>query len=163
MPLGISKATVGIKFLHKQWEDWIDETLEKVKKRRQTNAKCTAFIGKWIQDNFKSEGAQAIGGGGWEPLSDLTIALRRNKGRESTKILRDTGMLKNRWKRFYTDEDAYIESGVDYGWRHELGDSRNTWNGYPAPIPQRKILPTKTQIWPGIKKIYQIFLKRILK
>ena len=163
MPLGISKATVGIKFFTKEWEKWIHETHEKIKKRRYTNAKCTAHIGKWIQDNFKSEGTLAIGGGGWEPLSDLTIALRRNKGRESTRILQDTGNLKNRWKRFYTDRDAYIESGVDYGWKHELGDKNNTWNGYPAPIPQRKILPTKSQIWPGIQKIYKIFLNKVLR
>jgi len=162
MPLGISKATVGIKFFHKEWEKWIYETHEKLKKRRATNAKSTAYIGKWIQDNFRSEGANAVSGG-WAPLSDLTIALRRNKNREGTKILQDTGNLKNRWKRFYTDEDAYIESGVGYGWKHELGDPHNTWNGHPAPIPKRKILPTKTQIWPGIKKIYKIFLNKVLK
>ena len=140
MPITLGQATVGMKFFHKKWEDWIKETHQKLKKRKDTNAKCTAYIGTWIQKNFKSEGKEAIGGG-WAPLSDLTIALRRNKGRDTTRILQDTGNLKNRWKRFYTDEEAYIESGVSYGWKHELGDPTNTWNGKPAPIPQRKIRP----------------------
>lgn len=162
MPLGFSKATVGIKLISKQWENWLNETHQKLKKRKDTNAKCTAFIGTWIQKNFKSEGAESIGGS-WAPLSDLTIALRRNKGRETTKILQDVGNLKNKWKRFYTDEDAYIESGVNYGWKHDQGDPHNTWNGYPAPIPQRKILPVSKQIWPGIKTIYKMFLSKALR
>ena len=163
MPLGISGSTVGIKFFDKAWRKHIEDTHKKLKKRKDTNAKCTAFIGKWIQDNFRSEGVKAIGGSGWVPLSDLTIALRRNKGSESTRILQDIGDLRNKWKRFYTDQDAYIESGVDYGWKHQLGDPKNTWNGKKAPIPARPILPKKGQIRPGIKKIYQIFLKETLK
>lgn len=163
MPLGISGATVGLKFFHEEWKKRIDHIHKRLKERRATNAKCVVFLGKWIQDNFKSEGRKAIGGGGWEPLSDLTIALRRNKGRESTRILQDIGNLKNKWKQFYTDQDAYIESGVNYGWKHNLGDPRNKWMGHLAPIPQRKILPTKKQIWPGIKEIYKLFLKKTLQ
>lgn len=162
MPLGFSKETVGMHFFSKQWEKWIYETHQKLKKRKDTHAKCTLFIENWIQKNFRSEGAESITGK-WEPLSDLTIALRRNKGRDTTKILQDTGALRNQWKRFYTDEEAYLESGINYGWKHENGDPNNTWNGYPAPIPQRKILPVKEQIWPGIKEIYKRFLNKVLR
>jgi phage gpG-like protein len=157
-------SLMGIKVVSKEWEDWIKETHAKLKKRKDTNAKVTAYIGKWIQENFKSQGRKAIGGSGWKPLSELTIAMRgKGIGSGSPQILVDIGDLKNRWKRFYTDQDAFIESGVDYGWKHEHGDRHNTWMGFPAPIPQRKILPIKNQVWDGVKKIYKIFLGKVLK
>ena len=158
-----SQEAMGIKFVSQKWEKWIEETHKKLKRRKDTNAKCTAFLERWIQDNFKTQGQKATGSG-WKPLSPVTIEMRRKgKGTASAKILEDTGMLKNRWKRFYTDQDAYIESGVNYGWKHEEGDPNNRFMGRPAPIPQRKILPKKAQIWPDIKKIYQIFLKETLR
>jgi len=162
MPLGISGETVGMHFFHKEWEKWIRDKHQRLKKRKDTHAKCTLFIENWIHKNFRSEGEEATGSK-WVPLSDLTIALRRNKGRDTTRILQDTGDLRNKWKKFYTDEDAYVESGVNYGWKHELGDPNNTWIGHPAPIPQRKILPVKDQVWPGIKKIYKMFLNKVLR
>jgi phage gpG-like protein len=159
----LTKQMMGIKFVSQKWDAWITETHKKLKRRKATNAKCTAHIGKWIQENFKSEGQKAVGGG-WKPLSPVTVAMRRTgKGEGSPKILQDTGQLKNRWKRFYTDQDAYIESGVEYGWKHEEGDPHNRFMGRSAPIPKRKILPTRKQIWPDIRKIYKIFLKEILR
>lgn len=163
MPI-FGTSFVGIKVVSKAWEDWIKETYEKVKRQKDTNAKCTAYVAKWIQENFKSQGAKALDGKKWAPLSELTIALRRKgPGVGSPKILEDTGNLKNRWKRFYTDQDAYVESGVNYAWKHEHGDPNNRWMGRPAPIPRRKILPEKKHVWPDIKKIYKLFLKKVLK
>jgi hypothetical protein len=90
--------------------------------------------------------------------------------------LQDRGNLKNKWKRFYTDTEAYIESGVDYAWKHDLGDKNNILHidpsihrkfdekkDIPWPLPKRKILPVKDQVWPSIKKIYKIFLGKVLK
>ena len=57
-------AAAGIKVVSKAWEDWIRETHEKLKRRKDTNAKCTLFVDTWIQDNFKSQGVKAMSGSG---------------------------------------------------------------------------------------------------
>lgn len=161
--MAFGSTSAGIKLISKAWEESIRDTLSKLKKRKDTNAKATAYVGTWIQGNFQSQGEKAVSGG-WKPLSPLTISLRiKGKKNASPRILEDRGNLKNRWKRFYTDVDAYIESGVDYAAKHDKGDPHNKWNGRPAPIPARKILPVKDQVWPGIKKIYKIFLGKVLR
>jgi len=174
MPLGISKETVGMHFFYKEWEKWIHETHQKLKKRKDTNAKCTAYIEKEIQENFKSEGQHF--NNAWVPISDFTKYKLRIKGSDNSKILQDRGNLKNQWKKFYTDEDAYIESGVNYGWKHHTGDPNNILHidprihrnfkeakDIPWPLPKRQILPYKHQVWPGIKKIYKMFLNKVLR
>jgi phage gpG-like protein len=146
---------VSMKVVEKPLRQYIEATLQQIKKRSDTNAKCVLYVDTWIQKNFKSQGAESSEGS-WEPLAFDTME-RRYKGKKakySPKILIDKGDLKNRWKRYADDEKAYLESGVDYGWTHEMGYGH---------IPQRKILPTKEQIWPKIQIIYKKFLGKVLK
>jgi phage gpG-like protein len=135
----------------------IDESLARVKRRSDTNAKCVIYVDTLIQKNFRSEGMEATGSK-WIALSPKTLE-RRRKGKKksnSALILQDIGNLKNDWKRYNDDEKAYIESGVDYGWTHERGSKKMN-------IPKRKILPTHAQIWPGVQAIYKKFLGKVLK
>jgi len=170
-------SALGIKIIEKAFIADLRDKAKKLKERKSTNAKCALFVENWIHKNFDSEGKLATGGG-WQPLSEMTLKLRiKGKGQRNPKILHDRGWLRNKWKRYYTDEDAIVESGVDYGEIHEHGGwitlkiNPKYHRGKNAPpasthkikIPQRKILPTKDKIWPKIQEIYKKFLNEILK
>jgi len=153
---------LAFKFNSKPFHDDMKRKKEALQKRKATNAKAVAYIDKWIQDNFKSQGVKATGGK-WHELSDVTLSMRRKKG-GGAKILEDNGNLKERWKHLYTHDAAKIQSGVEYGLVHDQGNSNNRMFGKAkAPIPQRKITPTKEQVWPDIKKIFKLFLGEVLK
>lgn len=122
---------------------------KKASNQRKVNAAALVMVDRWIQKNFQREGDPK-----WKPLSPVTIALRRRgRGAGRPKILQDTGQLKTRWKHLFTHKKSVIQSGVEYGLKHEEG----------LRVPKRKILPTNKQIWPELKKVYQSFVKRSLK
>ena len=133
-----------------------------LKKRKDTNAKAVAYIDKWIQDNFKDQGAKSSKGA-WAELSSVTLMMRRKEGK-GAKILEDNGKLKGHWKHLYTHDEAAIQSSFPWALVHDQGNPKNRMFGKAlAPIPQRKITPEKEQVWPDIKKIYKSFLKMVLK
>lgn len=122
----------------------------KLKQMQIPNKKATIVMDRWIQLNFRQEGAPA---GGWEPLSKTTLSMRRNKGK-GAKILQDTGALKSKWKPYYNITMARIRSGVDYGEKHDKG-----LDG----LPQRRILPTEKEIMPELLPIYKKHIRTSLK
>lgn len=156
------KELIFLEVIHDAFKKGMEEKREELKKRKDTNAKCVAYLDKWIQDNFKTQGEKSINGR-WQALSQVTLDRRRKEGK-GAKILEDMGYLKSPWKHLYTHNDAKIQSGVNYGMVHELGNPDNRMFGKAkAPIPQRKILPTHEQVWPALQKIYEKFLGEKLK
>lgn len=126
---------------------------ENLKDIKKANLAAIVAIDSWVQRNFKSEGALAGGGSPWKPLALSTLLNRRKEGK-GAKILQDTGHLKGRWRHQASARHAVLQSGVEYGTKHETGTDN---------IPQRKILPTQEQAKPILKKIYTLFIRKGLK
>jgi len=155
-------SLLAFKFISDSFTKGMSKRHNDLKRRKDTNAKAVAYVDKWIQDNFKTQGVKATGGK-WHELSDVTLSMRRKEG-GGAKILEDTGRLKGTWKHLYTHNDARIQSEVMYANVHDKGNPNNKMFGKAkAPIPARKITPKKEQVWPDIKKIYKIFLGRVFK
>ena len=120
--------------------------------RKKTNAQALALVDQWIQKNFQEEGTRSAGGK-WKPLAASTIKQRKRNKKGSVKILQDTGTMRSRWKHLFTPTTAVIQSGVYYSMFHDKGTKR---------MPQRKITPTKEQIKPIIKDLFDKFIRRAL-
>lgn len=143
--------TVGFSLLQRS----IDKRMQKLRHRERVNQRAAVAVDRWIQENFKSQGKLAMGGGGWRPLSAVTLARRRRgTARFAARILVDTGTLKSRWKHIWTASLAKVRSGVDYARHHHFGE-------YGLPV--RRILPLDRQIWPTLEKLYSDYIRKILK
>jgi len=125
--------------------------------RRKINAQAVGLVDRWIMKNFQTEGKLAHPGKGWQPLSEATIAMRRRGPRKERKImiLQDTGTMRSRWKHYWDAWVGKIQSGVDYAYKHHYGQAMF--------IPPRRILPSQKQIEPDISKLYQTWIKGVLK
>lgn len=136
-----------------------DKKGKSLKMARSTFGKAVVLIDRWVQKNFQTEGRLAYPGVGWKPLSESTIAarLRMKRTQRATKgkavakiklpILQVNGWLRSRWRHFYNDQYAMIQSGVDYGIYHDSDKPRKK-------LPERKITPKEKQIMPELKKIF---------
>ena len=147
-----SFTMIGIK----QLQHHLDSRIQQLNNRRAVNAQAIAVIDRWIQKNFQSQGKLAHPGTGWKELSPMTIMLRRKGPKKTGKvmILQDTGTMRSRWKHFWDAWVAKIQSGVDYADKHHYGKDN---------LPVRRILPNQKQIGPEIKKLYEVFCRKILK
>ena len=142
--MSFTVTTIGVTKLRTS----LRQKKNKLGKRRAVNKQAVVQIDNWIQKNFRDEGDRAHPGTGWKPLKESTKRGRR--GTAPYKILQDTGHLKGRWKHFYDNDTALIQSGVDYGSFHQQGSGK---------LPQRRILPTRDQILPILKLLYRKFVK----
>lgn len=76
----------------------------------------------------------------WRPLSEVTLRIRRAKGRTGTEILKDT--LKMRRSLRVRDDKVEIRTPAEF---HQKGGWGRMFGKQPRYLPQRKILPiTKT-------------------
>lgn len=132
----------------------VSKKMAELQNRQRVNAQATVVVDRWIQKNFQQQGKLAMGGSGWRPLSQQTLAMRRHgDGGGKAKILIDTGTLRSRWKHLWTSSLAKVQSGVDYAAQHHFGKF----------VPVRRILPSDKQIWPELKKLYERFIGKVLK
>ena len=95
------------KLISEPFENGMQAKPVALKKRKDTNAKALAYIDKWIQDNFKSQGKKSSKGA-WVELSDVTLSMRRKEGK-GAKILEDNGKLKDHWKHLYTHDKVALQ------------------------------------------------------
>jgi len=150
---GLASFTmIGIKQLQKH----MDSRIQQLNNRRTVNAQAIALTDRWIQKNFQTQGKLAHPGTGWKELSPMTIMLRRKGPKKTGKvmILQDTGTMRSRWKHFWDARVAKIQAGVDYAYKHHFGKDN---------LPVRRILPSQKQIGREIKKLYEVFCRKILK
>jgi phage gpG-like protein len=147
---------LAFKFVgEKAFSEAMNRRKKKLEKRESTNKKVIVYVDKWIQDNFKEQGAKAEGSK-WQDLAPSTILARQKIGKGPTPILEIDGTLKTRWKHLYDKDSAIIQSGVDYGIYHDSDKPRKK-------LPQRKIVPRRENVIDGIRKIYKMFLGETLK
>lgn len=122
------------------------------KNLRGANLGAIIVLDRWVQKNFASQGGEHKNNfGPWKKLSLKTIAGRR-KG--SSKILQDTGRLKNSFEFKASSKGAVLFTRVKYAKKHEFGEGR---------IPQRKIMPSDKQAEEIIKPVYKKFAERSVK
>lgn len=135
----------------------MDNAKRDLNKRRKLNARAVLIIDKWIQKNFQQEG-KLVTPGGWEKLKPSTIARRRTGKKKSLgkKILQDTGQLRSRWKHYYTNKAAKIETNVPYAIYHDSDKPRKK-------LPRRQILPDHKHIEKDLLKIYGKFIDNTIK
>ena len=131
----------------------------KLRNQNVAHARAIAFIDRWVKRNFEEQGVPAMGGSGWVPLKDTTIARRRHgkyKNRPSAMILQDRGWLKNNWKPYYSPWKVAYQSMVDYGIYHDSDKPRKK-------LPQRRIVPRTKQVAADLRKIYLGYMKEVLR
>jgi len=106
---------------------------EKAKNLRVPLKQCGILMLRSIDKNFKAEGRPKR----WAPLSPMTIAMRRKKGR-GAKILQDTGMGKGSIVyEVVSDQKVQIGTRLDYMRIHQEGGS--------IKVPARDIYPVKAK------------------
>jgi phage gpG-like protein len=164
------RAAIDIRFKNlEQIRASIDKKKVALQHRGNVFHQSTIILDRWVQKNFQSEGQMAYSGQGWKPLAESTKAGRlgqrrvkeaaKAKGKPvktaTIKILQQSGWLRNRWKHFWNDKYAIIQSGVDYGIYHDSDAPRKK-------LPQRKITPTEKQIMPELLKLFGKFIKTSL-
>jgi len=106
---------------------------EKAKDLRIPLKRCGILMLSSIDKNFRAEGRPNR----WAPLSPMTIAMRRKKGK-GAKILQDTGMGKGSIVyEVVSDQKVQIGTRRDYMRIHQEGGS--------IKIPARDIYPVKAR------------------
>lgn len=128
----------------------------RMKNMRPANLAAITEIRKWVDNNFQKEGRLHENGKlAWKPLSKFTLEKRRKGKKNGTKILQDTGRLKNSFELSATNKQGTLLNRVNYAVKHEKGFGR---------IPQRKIFPEMKQAEKIVKPVYDHFLnKKIVK
>ena len=118
-----------------------DEKVKALLKRAGNKAKdlriplkrCGILMLRSIDKNFRAEGRPKK----WAPLSPMTIAMRRKKGK-GAKILQDTGMGKESIVyKIVSNQKVQIGTNRDYMRIHQEGGS--------IKIPARDIYPVKAR------------------
>ena len=89
-----------------------------------------------INKNFEAEGRPNR----WAPLSAMTLAMRRNKNKASSKILQDTGILRGSINYQLTDDEQGVAIGtnIKYAAPHQYGARIN--------MSARTIIPKKAKV-----------------
>lgn len=96
--------------------------------------RCGILMMRSIDKNFRAEGRPKR----WAPLSPMTIAMRRKKGR-GAKILQDTGMGKGSIAyEVVSNQEVQIGTPLDYMRIHQEGGS--------IKIPARDIYPVNAKV-----------------
>ena len=112
--------------------------------------KVAALLDRWVQKNFQKEGRLSTKSG-WAKFSEFNS--RKIKDPKA-KLLQDTGRLRSSFIPFYSLLTAGIGSGLDYSIKHEEGKDG---------LAKRKMLPTKKQVWPDVKKALNTHTKATLQ
>ncbi|MBA7586740.1 hypothetical protein ES708_28745 [subsurface metagenome] len=95
--------------------------------------RCGILMLRSVDKNFRAEGRPKR----WAPLSPMTIAIRRKKGK-GAKILQDTGKGKGSIVyKVVSNQKVQIGTGLDYMRIHQTGGS--------IKIPARTIRPVKAK------------------
>lgn len=134
-------------------EKKMEEVKKQVENRNKINAQAVLETEKWIQRNFEQEGKPV---GGWVDLAASTKIIKAAEGKVPYKILHDRAYLKNQWKKYWDKDAAWIESKMDYAAKHHYGDKASR-------LPARQILPDDAHIWPILQKLYDLWIRGILK
>lgn len=100
--------------------------------------KVSIFLDRWVQSNFKTEGGKV---GDWKPIA------------RDGMILQDTGRLRASFLPFATKKNAGIGSDLPYSKKHEEGQG----------VTKRRMLPKEKEVKKGIKKIFDLYIKKVLK
>ncbi len=106
----------------------------KAKDLRIPLKRCGILMSRSIDKNFRAEGRPKK----WAPLSPMTIAMRRKKGK-GAKILQDTGHGKGSIVyKVVSNQKVQIGTPLDYMRIHQKGGS--------IKIPARDIYPVKARV-----------------
>jgi len=135
----------------------------KFKDFESANLAAAIALRRWIDLNFKAEGARHENSfGPWKPLHPVTIEKRRQgKGSGTAKILQDTGALRSRWEVRANRSFGEVESRQDYSRIHENGGIAMI-DGRTVKVPRRKILPGVGQTKKIALKAYQGFVDKVV-
>ncbi|GAH37277.1 unnamed protein product [marine sediment metagenome] len=107
---------------------------DKAKNLRVPLKRCGILMLRSIDKNFRAEGRPKR----WAPLSPMTIAMRRKKGR-GAKILQDTGLGRGSITyEVVSNQKVQIGTKRDYMRKHQEGGS--------IKIPARDIYPVKARV-----------------
>ena len=126
------------------------EVVKRLRSTEQLYASIAVLLDRFVQRNFKQEGALTHPGAGWKTLR----AGGRWKGKtfdSSAKILQDTGRLRASFFPFHDKTSAGIGSDIPYSKPHEEG-----LNG----LPERRMLPREKQVKEEVKKVYDYYVKQ---
>ena len=119
------------------WDDRIFKNkVNRAVRSAQNRRDILGMVSEQVRTDLEKHFDREVDSSGlpWTPLSSVTVALRRNKGRESTRILQDTGTGS---RMNISPSKDRVGSGAEYMELHNTGGS-STFNGRPVQIPQRE-------------------------
>lgn len=130
---------------------------------------AATFVSRWVLQNFKGQGSK-LSGRSWAPLKLGGRKKKKGKRRTKTgmtlitwgldrtaKILQDTGRLRASFHPFVEAsgrrvKQAGVRSDLPYAAPHQEG---------LGPLPQRRMLPTDSEVRDPIRKIFDRHLAKI--
>jgi phage gpG-like protein len=127
----------------------VRRAMARIKDLSVPNRQVAAFLDRWVQKNFKSEGGSV---GGWTPFK---LGGRRIKGGgidRAAKLLQNTGALRASFRSFWNSKDAGIGSEIFYSQFHEEGTS---------VLPTRRMLPTRSDVIDDVVRIHELHVRKI--
>lgn len=121
------------------------------------NAKMAAFLDRWVQTNFKTQGGNV---GGWAPFADSTLKkmAKEDPNRLPGVLLQNTGRLRSTFLPFADARQAGIgtnlksASGAPIPLFHEEGTKH---------LPRRRMLPERKDVIARAKLIYGDFAAEV--
>ena len=126
----------------KELSERTKEAKNRISKLETPLAKCSIYLDRWVQTNFKTQGGNV---GGWQPLKGGGRWIKGKGIDTSAKILQDTGRLRASFTPFHTRKNAGIYSDIDYAKKHEEGEG----------VPVRRMLPKHIEVRNDIRKIFR--------
>lgn len=124
-------------------QDELRHRIEKLTDLREPNQKVAIILDRWVQRNFRGQGALV---GGWTPFKRGGRPTKGGGIDASAKLLQDTGALRLSFRMFWDSRQAGIGSRLKYSKPHEDGTSR---------LPQRRMLPTEADVIQPILRVYK--------
>lgn len=124
----------------------------KIKNPQSVNRKIAVWLLRWVNQNFRSEGARV---GGWKPFKHGGRMHPSGSIDTSAKLLQDTGTLRASFQMFYSRTTAGVGSNLRYSLSHEMGLPH-------VKLPARHMIPFEADrsIDDKVIRIYQHEIKR---
>ena len=112
------------------------------------NQKISIQLYGWVIRNYTRQGALI---GGWAPLARQTVRAKEREGYSSNILLR-TGVLKNNYAFYHTNEEAGVGNRIPYSLFHEEGS--------PARgLPPRRQMPNEEEMQKMAGEVLSVHLQ----
>lgn len=147
-PPGTGQSVIQLSIDNKAAIDNLRAYTQLVTNWKVANKKIAIQLYGWVIRNYENEGRLV---GGWAPIQKATIR-RKTKAGYSSKILLQTGVLKNNYGFYSTDQEAGVGNRTPYSIFHETGVPQRG-------LPQRRQMPAEEDARNEAEAVLGVHLK----